>query len=110
MNILNIMGKVKEVQAKLKEAHESLSQIIATGEAGAGMVKATVNGKKQVLRVEIDNELIKPEDKEMMCDLIVAAINKAIEEAEEKTATELQKITGGVMPDLGGLDFSKFGQ
>lgn len=109
MNILNIMGKVKEVQAKLKEAQENLSQIIAIGEAGAGMVKATVNGKKQVLKIEIDNDLIKPEDKEMMCDLIVAAINKAIEEAEEKAAAQLQQITGGIMPDLGGLDLSKFG-
>ena len=109
MNILNIMGKVKEVQAKLKEAQENLSQIIAIGEAGAGMVKATVNGKKQVLKIEIDNDLIKPEDKEMMCDLIVAAINKAIEEAEEKAAAQLQQITGGIMPDLGGVDLSKFG-
>lgn len=109
MNILNIMGKVKEVQAKLKEAQENLAQITAVGEAGAGMVKATVNGKKQVLKIEIDNDLVKPEDKEMMCDLIAAAINKAMEEAEEKVAAQLQQITGGIMPDLGGLDFSKFG-
>ncbi len=109
MNILNIMGKVKEVQAKLKEAQENLALIVATGEAGAGMVKATVNGKKQVLKIEIDNDLIKPDDKEVMCDLVVAAINKAIEEAEEKAAAQLQQITGGIMPDLGGMDFSKFG-
>jgi len=109
MNILNLMNKVKEMQAKLKEAQGSLSQIIAVGEAGAGMVKATVNGKKQVLKVEIDNELIKPEDKEMMCDLIVAAINKAMEEAENKASARLQEITGGMIPDLGGLDFSKMG-
>lgn len=109
MNILNLMNKVKEMQAKLKEAQDSLSQIIAVGEAGAGMVKATVNGKKQVLKVEIDNELIKPDDKEMMCDLIVAAINKAMEEAENKAAARLQEITGSMMPDLGGLDFSKMG-
>jgi hypothetical protein len=49
MNILNLMNKVKEMQAKLKEAQDSLSQIIAVGEAGAGMVKATVNGKKTSL-------------------------------------------------------------
>ncbi|MFN3315240.1 MAG: YbaB/EbfC family nucleoid-associated protein [Raineya sp.] len=109
MNIMNLMGKVKEVQAKLKEAQESISQIIAVGEAGAGMVKATVNGKKQVLKIEVDDELVKPEDKEIMCDLIVAAINKAMEEADTKTAQHLQQITGGIMPDLGGLDFSKFG-
>jgi len=109
MNILNLMNKVKEMQAKLKEAQDSLSQIIAVGEAGAGMVKATVSGKRQVLKIEIDNDLVKPEDKEMMCDLIVAAINKAMEEAENKAAARLQEITGGMMPDLGGLDFSKMG-
>lgn len=109
MDILNIMGKVKEMQAKLKEAQDSLSQILAVGEAGAGMVKATVNGKKQVLKIEIDDNLINPEDKEMMCDLIVAAINKSMEEADSKAAAKLQEITGGIMPDLGGLDFSKIG-
>ncbi|GAB4123336.1 MAG: YbaB/EbfC family nucleoid-associated protein [Raineya sp.] len=109
MNILNIMGKVKEMQAKLKDAQESLSQIVVTSESGAGMVKATVNGKKQVLKIEIDNDLIKAEDKEMMCDLIVAAINKAMEEAELKAASQIQQITGGLMPDLGGIDLSKFG-
>jgi hypothetical protein len=109
MNILNIMGKVKEMQSKLKEAQDELKNITATAEAGAGMVKATVNGKKQVIKIEVDNDIIKPEDKEVMQDLIVAAINKAIEEVDEKAAAHMQKITGGIMPDIPGLDFSKFG-
>ena len=101
----NLMGKVKDMQAKLQEAQENLVNIKATAESGAGMVKATVNGKKQVLSIDIDRDLIKPEDKEMMQDLIVAAINKAIQEVDILAKEELKKSTNGVIPDIPGFDF-----
>ncbi len=105
-DIKNLMGKVKEMQDKMREAQDNLSHLKATAEAGAGMVKATVNGKKQVLQIEIDKDLIKPEDREMMQDLIVAAINKAMEDIEEQSKEELKKATKDILPNIPGVDFS----
>ena len=102
--MMGMLGKVKDLQAKMKEAQESLGSITETGEAGAGMVKATVNGKKQLLKIEIDEDLIKPEDREVLQDLIVAATNKAMENIEDKVKTHLQKATQGLVPNIPGMD------
>ncbi|MGK7394455.1 MAG: YbaB/EbfC family nucleoid-associated protein [Candidatus Cyclobacteriaceae bacterium M3_2C_046] len=104
MDMMKMLGKMKEVQAKLKEAQESLVNVTATGEAGAGMVKATVNGKKQVIQLDIDTDLIKPDDKEMMQDLIVAAVNIAIQEVDIKAKEHLKNSTEGLIPNIPGLD------
>jgi DNA-binding YbaB/EbfC family protein len=109
MDFMNILGKVKDLQAKMKEAQEGLVHITASAEAGAGMVKATVNGKKQVIKIEVDNDVVKPEDKEVMQDLIVAAINKALIEVDGKILEHMQKFTGGILPNIPGFDLSKFG-
>lgn len=106
LDMMKMMGKMKEVQAKMKEAQENLVHITASGESGAGMVKATVNGKKQLVKLEIDNEIVNASDKEMMQDLIIAAVNKAIEEAEVKAREELKKSTEGMLPNIPGLDLS----
>jgi nucleoid-associated protein EbfC len=103
-DMMNMLGKVKDIQAKMKEAQESLGSIIETGEAGAGMVRATVNGKKQLLKIEIDEDLIKPEDREVIQDLVVAATNKAMENIEDKIKEHLQKATQGVLPNIPGMD------
>lgn len=102
----NMMGKVKELQTKMKEAQENLVHIRVTAEAGAGLVKATVNGKKQVVSLDIDPDLFKPTEKEMLQDLVVAAVNKAIAEADEKAKEELKKNTQGMLPNIPGLDLS----
>ena len=109
LDINNLMGKAREMQEKVKEAQENLFNIRASAESGAGMVKATVNGKKQVISIEVDNDLIKPEDKEMMEDLIAAAVNKALEEAERIAREEIAKVSQGMMPNIPGMDLSKFG-
>ena len=103
-DMMNMLGKVKEMQAKLKEAQDNLVKVQATGESGGGMVKATVNGKKQIVNLDIDADLIKPADKEMLQDLVVAAVNKALEEVEEKAREELKKATQGTIPNIPGLD------
>ncbi|MCU0324474.1 MAG: YbaB/EbfC family nucleoid-associated protein [Spirosomaceae bacterium] len=111
MEMFGLMGKVKEMQSRMKEAQENVEKIIDTGEAGAGMVKATVNGKKQVISVEIDPDLFKADDREIVQDLIVAAINKANEKVEEKAKAELQKSTEGLLPNIPGMDLgSLFGK
>ncbi len=101
-----MMGKMKEVQARLKEAQDNLVNVRATGESGGGMVKATVNGKRQLISLEIDPNLLKPEDQTVLQDLIVAAVNKASEEAEVRAREELRKSTEGLLPNIPGLDLT----
>ncbi|MDH5474312.1 MAG: YbaB/EbfC family nucleoid-associated protein [Cyclobacteriaceae bacterium] len=105
-DMMNMMGKMKEVQAKMKEAQANLVNVKSDGESGGGMVKATVNGSKQVEALQIDDELIKIEDKEMLQDLVIAAINKALQEVEGKSKEELKKSTEGLIPNIPGLDLS----
>ncbi|NJL15624.1 MAG: YbaB/EbfC family nucleoid-associated protein [Microscillaceae bacterium] len=106
LDIKNLMGKVKEMQVKMQEAQENLVNLKASAESGAGMVKATVNGRKQVVSVDIDRDLIKPEDREMLQDLVVAAINKALAEVDVMAKEELKKSTEGIVPNFPGLDFN----
>lgn len=96
----NLMGKAREMQEKIKEAQANLNNIKTTAEAGAGMVKATVNGNKQVLSIDVDSDIMKTDDKEMMQDLIVAAINKALTDIESISKEEMQKATEGIMPNM----------
>jgi len=103
-DMMKMMGKMKEVQTKIKEAQDNLVNIKTTAESGGGMVKATVNGKKELLTLEIDNDLVKPDDKEMLQDLIVAAVNKATQEAEVLAKEEMKKSTDGMLPNIPGMD------
>ncbi|MEP2771035.1 MAG: YbaB/EbfC family nucleoid-associated protein [Fulvivirga sp.] len=103
-DMMKMMGKMKEVQAKVKEAQANLVNIKTTAESGGGMVKATVNGKKELITLEVDNDLIKPDDKEMLQDLIVAAVNKATQEAEVLAKEEMKKSTEGMLPNIPGMD------
>lgn len=103
-DMMGMMGKMKDLQARMKEAQEQLGGITESAESGAGLVRVTVNGQKKVVGLEIDNDLIKPEDKEMLQDLLVAAINKAMENIEPKIKDHLQKSTEGLLPNIPGMD------
>ncbi len=107
-DMMGIMGKVKEMQQRMKVAQDNLVNLRAYGESGAGMVKATVNGKKQILSVEIDPSLLKSDDQVIVQDLVVAAVNKALDEAENLSKEELRKSTDGILPNIPGLDLSSF--
>ncbi len=100
-----MLGKMQEIQAKMKEVQDNLGKITTSAESGGGMVKATVNGKRQVVNLEIDKDLLKPEDQEMLEDLSVAAINRALEDIEIKIKEEMRKQTQGVIPNIPGFDF-----
>lgn len=99
-----MMGKVKEMQSKMKEAQDRLEFIEETGEAGAGMVKATVNGKKELISIEIDESLMTKDDREVIQDLTVAAVNNALQKAEVSAKEEIKKSTEGIMPNIPGMD------
>lgn len=105
-DMMKMMGKMKEVQARMKEAQDNLVNVKAYGDAGAGMVKATVNGKKQLIAIDLDPSLLKADDKIILQDLIVAAVNKANEEAEVLAKEEIRKSTEGLLPNIPGLDLS----
>ena len=106
LDMMKMMGKVKEMQARLKEAQDHLETITITGEAGAGMVKATVNGKKKLLAVEIEATILSSTEKILVQDLVVAAVNKAMEEADRRAREELKKSTEGILPGIPGLDLT----
>ena len=107
MDMSKMFGKMKEMQTKLKAAQDNLESIQATGESGGGMVKATVNGKKKIVALEIEEDLIKKEEKEMLTDLILAAVNIAMDQIEVKINEEMRKTTEGMIPNIPGMDFSK---
>lgn len=106
LDMMKMMGKVKEMQTRLKEAQENLVNVRASGESGAGLVKATVNGRKQMVALDIDPSILKLEDKVLVQDLVVAAVNKAQEEADVLAKEEIKKSTEGLLPNMPGMDFS----
>lgn len=108
LDMMKMMGKMKEVQARMKEAQDNLVHVKATGESGGGMVKATVNGKKQLIGLDIDPTILKADDKILIQDLTIAAINKAMEEAEILAREEMKKSTEGLLPNIPGMDLSNF--
>jgi DNA-binding YbaB/EbfC family protein len=103
-DMMGLMGKMKDLQGRMKEAQEQLAGITESAESGAGLVRVTVNGQKRIVGLEIDPDIIKADDKEMLQDLIVAAVNKALDTIEPKIKDHLQKATEGVLPNIPGLD------
>jgi nucleoid-associated protein EbfC len=104
-DMMGMLGKVKEMQQKMKAAQEGLEEITEEAEAGAGLVKVKVNGLKKIIALNIDQDLIKPEDQEILQDLIIAATNKAMEAIENKIKVHLQSATEGLIPPgMPGLD------
>ena len=107
--MMGMMGKMKEVQAKLKEAQDKLQDITVTAESGAGLVKATVNGQRKLLKIDIDDTIMNVSDREMVNDLVVAAVNNAMLKAAERAQEEMRKNTEGLLPNIPGLDLGNFG-
>ncbi|MEM9340750.1 MAG: YbaB/EbfC family nucleoid-associated protein [Bacteroidota bacterium] len=108
-DMMKMMGKMKEVQQKMKEAQEQLKDIHTVGEAGGGMVRATANGKKELIGLDMDESLMNVKDKDMLRDLVIAAANKALASADEKGKEHIKKSTEGLIPNIPGLDLSGLG-
>lgn len=110
-NMADMFGKIQEMQSKMQEAQEGLKEVIVEAEAGGGMVKVKANGNKQIVSIEMDDDVVDPADKEMLEDLIVAGVNKALEKAEEASKEKMQEMYKGMIPGGGipGMDMSKFG-
>lgn len=90
------MKQVQDMQTRMSEMQEKLADIEITGASGAGMVQATLNGRSELKRLKIDPSLLKPEDAEVLEDLVVAAVNDARGKVERHTQDEMSKLTGGL--------------
>ena len=96
MNMNNIMKQYQRMQRKLEETQEELAKKEYTGQAGGGTVKATVTGAKVLTKLELDKDAVDPEDVETLEDMIVAAVNQALESADEDSQSQMGKLTGGL--------------
>ncbi len=95
-NLAGLMKQATQMQAKMQEMQAKLESTELTGEAGAGLVKITLNGKGDLKRIKVDPKVIDPADAEMMEDLILAAHRDAKAKIEAFAAEEMQKATGGM--------------
>ena len=91
----NLMKQAQKMQADLQKAQERLAQEETVGQSGGGLVKVTMNGKHEVRRVEIDDSLV-GDDKDMLEDLVAAAINDAVHRIAEKTQESMAGLTAGM--------------
>lgn len=104
----NLMKQAQMMQEKLGKAQEEAALKTVEATSGGGMVTVVANGKMEVLSIRIEKEVVDPEDIDMLQDLVTAAVNEALKKAQEMTADEMSKITGGLglpggMGGLGGL-------
>ncbi len=95
-NMNNLMKQAQRMQRQMEESQKELETKEFTSAAGGGAVKVTVTGKKEIVKVELAPEVVDPEDIEMLQDLIVAATNEALRQAEEESAAMMNKMTGGL--------------
>ncbi len=91
----NLLKQAQEMQARITKVQEELAQKTVEGSAGGGMVQVTVNGQLNVNTVKIDPTVINAEEKEMLEDLILAAVNDGMRKARDLASNEMSKITGG---------------
>ena len=96
VNLGNMMKQAQELQKKMADAQEKLNSIEVEGLSGGGVVKVTATAKGEIKKIILDQSLLKPEDKEMTEDLIVAAINDAKQKGETASQEEMKSITGGL--------------
>lgn len=95
-NMNQMMKQVKKMQAQMEKAQEELAEKEVEGTAGGGVVKVTANGQKQILDIEIQPEVVDPEDIDMLQDLVTAAVNDALKQVDELIAEDMGKFTGGL--------------
>lgn len=100
-NMANLMKQAQRMQRQMEEGQKELETREFAAAAGGGAVEATVSGKKELLKIALKDEVVDPEDVEMLQDLIVAAVNEALRKAEEASSELMGKMTGG----LGGMPF-----
>lgn len=92
----DMMKQAQRLQAKMLKLQAELEEKQVEGSSGGGMVKAVATGKQQIVSIQIEKEVVDPEDVEMLQDLVLAAVNDALTKASEMVSSEMGKITGGM--------------
>ena len=96
MDLMKMMKQAQEIQGRMQKMQEDLVALEVVGQSGAGLVKVTLNGKLEVRALKIDPSLIKPDEAEMLEDLIIAAFQDAKGKAETAVQAKMQEVTGGL--------------
>ena len=99
-NMNNLMKQAQRMQRQMEESQKELEEKAFTAKAGGGAVEVTVSGKKEITKVKLSQEVVDPDDVEMLEDLVMAATNEALRMAEEANAEIMNKMAGGL--GLGG--------
>ncbi|MFZ0135292.1 MAG: YbaB/EbfC family nucleoid-associated protein [Desulfobacterales bacterium] len=92
----NMMKQAQKLQAKMLRLQEELAEKTIETSAGGGMVKVVANGKQQIVAIQIEKEVVDPEDVDMLQDLVLAAVNDALAKSQEMVSSEMAKLTGGL--------------
>ena len=102
-NMANLMKQAQKMQRQMEEQAKEMEAKEFTAAAGGGAVEVTVSGAKKLLKVHLNEEVVDPDDIEMLEDLIVAAVNEAMEKADAESASAMSKFTGGMGGTMPGL-------
>lgn len=92
----NVMKQAQKLQAKMQRLQEEMAEKTVETTSGGGMVKVVASGKQQVVSIQIEKEIVDPDDVEMLEDLILAAVNDALLKSQEMVTQEMSKLTGGL--------------
>ena len=109
-NVNKMMAQVQQMQEQMRQAQEDLARETVSASAGGGAVKATMTGGMELVSIEINPEVVDPEDVEMLQDMVQAAVNEAIRSAQELAASKMNAAAGGLAGPggLGGLGLPGF--
>jgi len=102
-NMQDMMQQVQKMQQEMEKIKEESKNKVITAESGGGMVKVTMNGIQELIHIEISKEVVNPDDVEMLEDLVVAAVNKAIKDSGNMVQQDMGKL-GGMLPNIPGLN------
>jgi len=95
-NLSGLMKQAQKLQAKMAEMQAEAGNRTVSAQAGGGMVEAIANGRQELVSLSIDPEVVSPEDVDMLQDLVLAAVNEALNKSREMVAQEMSKLTGGM--------------
>ncbi len=98
----NMLEQAKKVQQEIERIKTEVNQKLVTAESGGGLVQVTMTGGNEIIKIKISNEIVNPDDIEMLEDLVVAAVNKATHEAQQMVSSEMSKVSN-MLPNLPGL-------